>query len=573
MVMNNKIRIVLGIALLTLAVSCVKLIEPTPSFAPSTVAFSASASATTVAVAAADSLKAALTLTWNDPKFSVGLKNSKFTVMVAKAGANFTSFSSKEFTNALSGDLTGKDLNGMALRFGGVIGQPVALEMMVVASQLNNNEPKKSAVIPISVTAFSGFVLAASPAAITTNPATPSATGVTFSWTKAFSGFTGVITYELQHAKNGTSFASPTTVDVTGFSKSFTHLELNSIALGYDVAPSVAGNVQFRMKATNEIGAISYSSTSTVAITPYIAINSVGIIGDATPGSWGTDTDLYRPDANKPSEWTTVIYLIGGKEAKFRIDDDWATNWGATGFPSGTGTKNGPNIPISSSGYYRVDFNAATGAYTFTARTVPSIPNGLSLTGDGIGGWGNDTNLTQSGTDPNVYTGTVNLTVGSIKFRHTGDWGINWGGSGGNDAPVNFPSSWGKGDGGNIKINTAGSYFVWINIATGEYAFGPANRGTPYADIGVIGDSTPNGWGNDTDLIKNPANPFKWSKKLTLVAGQAKFRANNDWGVNWGAKPFPAGVATQGGDNIENVTAGTYQITFNTLTGEYTFTK
>lgn len=564
--MNNKIRIVWGIALLTLAVSCVKLIEPTPSFAPSTVAFSASASATTVAAAPADSLNPALTLTWNDPKFSVGLKNSKFTVMVAKTGTNFTSFASKEFTNALKGDLTGKDINGMALKFGGVIGQPIALDMMVVASQANNNEPKKSAVIPISVTAFSGFGLAASPAAITTNPATPSATGVTFSWNKAFSGFTGVVTYELQHAKNGTSFASPTTVAVTGFSKSFTHLELNSIALGYDVAPSAAGNVQFRMKAINELGAISYSATASVAITPYIAINSVGIIGDATPGGWGTDTDLYRPDASKPSEWEVVVYLIGGKEVLFRENDLWDTKWGVGG-------KGGNNIPIANSGYYKAKLNVATGVYSFTPITVPSIPNGLSLTGDGIGGWGVDTNLTQSGTDPNVYTGTVSLTVGSVKFRHTGDWNINWGGTAGDNDPANYPSAWGKGGGGNIKINTAGSYFVWINIATGEYAFGPANRGTPYADIGVIGDSTPNGWGSDTDLIKNPANPFKWSKKLTLVTGQAKFRANNDWGVNWGSKPFPAGVATQGGDNIENVTAGTYQITFNTLTGEYTFTK
>jgi hypothetical protein len=565
MVMNNKIRIVLGFALLTLAVSCVKLIEPTPSFAPSTVAFSASASGTTVAASAADSLKTALTLTWNDPKFSVGLKNSKFTVMAAKAGTNFAAFVSKEFTNALTGDLTGKDLNGMALKFGGVIGQPVALEMMVVASQVNNNEPKKSAVIPVSVTAFSGFGLAGSPATITTNPATPSATGVTFSWNKAFSGFTGVITYELQHAKNGTSFASPTTVAVTGFSKSFTHLELNSIALGYDVAPSVAGNVQFRMKATNELGAISYSSTSTVAITPYIAINSVGIIGDATPGSWGTDTDLYRPDASKPSEWTTVVYLIGGKEAKFRIDDDWATNWGATGFPSGTGTKNGPNIPISSTGYYKVDFNAATGAYTFTSRTVPSVTSVSAIGAATAGGWGSDTNLTQDPTNANIFTGTITLTTGEMKFRKTGDWGTNWGAS-------TFPSGWGVADGPNIAV-TAGTYFVRLDIATGEYAFGPADRATPYAVVGIIGDSTPLGWGNDTGLIKNPANPFKWSKKLVLVNGEAKFRANNDWGVNWGDAPFPAGVGTSGGSNIKNVTAGTYQVTFNTLTGEYTFTK
>ncbi len=564
--MKIGLKSVVVVALMAVAVGCVKLIEPTPSFAPSTVAFSASASATSVAAAAADSLKAALTLTWNDPKFSVGLKNSKFTVMVAKTGTNFTSFASKEFTNALTGDLAGKDLNGMALKFGGVIGQPVALEMMVVASQANNNEPKKSAVLPLSVTAFSGFGLTGSPAALTTNPATPSATGVTFTWNRAFSGFSGVITYELQHAKTGTSFATPTTVAVTGFSKSFTHLELNSIALGYDVAPSVAGNVLFRIKATNELGAIAYSSTSTVAITPYIAINSVGIIGAATPGGWGADTDLYRPDMSKPSEWQVILKLTGGQNLLFIEDDKFDTKWGVGG-------KGGADIPIATSGFYLAKLNVATGVYSFTPVTVPSIPNGLSLTGDGIGGWGVDTNLTQSGTDPNVYTGTVNLTVGSVKFRHTGDWGINWGGAAGDNDPSNYPSAWGKGGGGNIKINTAGTYFVSINIATGEYAFGPTNRSTSYSQVGLIGDATPGNWNTDTFMKKNPSNPFKWSMKVNLVAGKALFRANSDWGIKWADKAFPSGIGLSNGSDIEGITPGTYQVTLNTLSGEYTFTK
>ena len=563
--MKIGLKFIAIVALMAMAAGCAKLIEPTPSFAPSTVGFSAATSTAAVAAAAADSTKAALTVTWNDPKFSVGLKNSKFTVMVGKAGANFGTFSTKEFTNALTGDLTGKDLNGMALKFGGVIGQTVALELVVVASQLNNNEPKKSAVLPISVTAFSGFGLASSPAAITTNPATPSAVGVTFSWNKAFSGFSGLITYELQHAKNGTSFATPTVVAVTGFSKTFTHLELNSIALGYDVAPSVAGNVQFRMKATNELGAITYSSIASVAITPYIAINAVGIIGDATPGGWNVDTDMYRPDASKPSEWTTIVYLIGGKSAKFRLDDDWATNWGANAFPSGTGVKNGANIPVNNSGYYKVDFNAATAAYTFTARTVPSLTS-MSVIGAATpGGWSSDTNLVQDPSNANVFTGTVVLTAGEMKFRKTGDWGINWGAN-------TFPSGWGTQDGSNISV-TAGTYFIRIDIATGEYSFGPANRSTAYSDVSIIGSGTPNGWNDpDTDMIKNPANPFKWSKKLTLVAGEAKFRADNGWSVNWGQTAFPNGVGTDGGPNIP-VTAGVYQITFNSLTGEYTFTK
>lgn len=562
--MNIRFKLVSVVALLAFTVACVQQIEPPKQFTASTTDFAITPSATTVAAAAADSTKTALTLTWNDPKFSVGLKNSKFTVMAGKSGANFTSFITKEFTNSLTGALTGKDLNGMALKLGGVVGQPIALDMMVIASQQNNNEPKKSNVIQVSVTAFSGFGLVASPAAITTNPATPTATGTTFTWNNGFSGFTGVTTYQLQHAQAGTSFAAPTVVAVTGFSKSFTHLELNSIALGYNIAPSVAGNVEFRVKATNELGAVTYSSVTSLAITPYIAINSVGIIGSATPGGWSTDTDLYRPDATKPSEWTTIIYLTGGNEAKFRIDDDWATNWGANTFPSGTGTKDGPNIPVNSTGYYKVDFNAATGAYNFTLRTVPSLTSVSVIGAATPGGWGSDTNLTQDGSNPNVFTGTVTFTDGEMKFRKTGDWGTNWGGN-------TYPSGWGTQDGPNIAVK-AGTYFVWINIATGEYAFGPTNRSQPYAGASIIGSGTPGGWGADTNLIQSPANAFKYSKKVVIVDGEAKFRKTGDWGVNWGQTTFPNGVGTDGGPNIP-VAAGTYQITFNSLTGEYTFVK
>ena len=70
----------------------------------------------------------------------------------------------------------------MALKFGGVIGQPVALEMIVIASQENNNEQKKSNVVQITVTAFSGFGLTSTPSTVTTNSATPTAIGATFAW-------------------------------------------------------------------------------------------------------------------------------------------------------------------------------------------------------------------------------------------------------------------------------------------------------------------------------------------------------------------------------------------------------
>jgi hypothetical protein len=107
---------------------------------------------------------------------------------------------------------------------------------------------------------------------------------------------------------------------------------------------------------------------------------------------------------------------------------------------------------------------------------------------------------------------------------------------------------------------------------SGQYFFMPTNRATPYTALGIIGDATAEGWDADTDLIQDPANPFLWSKSVTVTDGETKFRAEDDWAVNWGASSFPGGVGAQDGPNIP-VKAGTYFVTFNTGTGEYYFLK
>ncbi len=94
-----------------------------------------------------------------------------------------------------------------------------------------------------------------------------------------------------------------------------------------------------------------------------------------------------------------------------------------------------------------------------------------------------------------------------------------------------------------------------------------------FESIGIIGSATPGGWDTDTDMTKNGDNPCLWEiSDIVLTAGEAKFRANNDWGVNWGDTAFPAGTGTQDGSNIP-VTAGTYSVSINACTGAYTFTE
>ena len=134
-----------------------------------------------------------------------------------------------------------------------------------------------------------------------------------------------------------------------------------------------------------------------------------------------------------------------------------------------------------------------------------------------------------------MWTGTVTLTEGMAKFRADNDWANNWGGP-------TYPSGVGFGNGPDIAVK-AGTYFVRINDATGEYAFMPANDAAPYAVLGIIGTATPGGWDSDTDLTVNPSNPYQWSKIITLTDGESKFRADDAWMIIGAPRNFREGLA------------------------------
>ena len=65
-------------------------------------------------------------------------------------------------------------------------------------------------------------------------------------------------------------------------------------------------------------------------------------------------------------------------------------------------------------------------------------------------------------------------------------------------------------------------------------------------------------------------NAVTLTTSTTTGDGGVKFRDNNNWSINWGSPSFPNGIGTQDGANIM-VQAGTYNLTFNSLTGEYSF--
>ncbi|HEY9113943.1 MAG TPA: hypothetical protein VIN10_04540 [Bacteroidales bacterium] len=121
----------------------------------------------------------------------------------------------------------------------------------------------------------------------------------------------------------------------------------------------------------------------------------------------------------------------------------------------------------------------------------------------------------------------------------------------------------------------------------------------PTAKLGLAGEF--NHWGGngaDWFLTQDNSNPNLWTATITLDAGDdwyggvgdnvdfdnldgiiyMKFRRNQQWLINWGDNTFSSGIGYQDGPNIP-VPLGvgnsdiTYDVTFNSATGDYNFTE
>lgn len=287
----------------------------------------------------------------------------------------------------------------------------------------------------------------------------------------------------------------------------------------------------------------------------YFELDSdIGIIGSATPFGWDADVSMFQSDTDTNEYYLTLDLLAG--EAKFRANDAWDINWGAIDFPSGTGTQNGPNIPIPQAGTYYITFNKATGNYNFEALLTI---NTIGIIGDATpGGWADETSMTQNPNNGNLWTLSTPLTDGGLQFS-INDGQLVWGGP-------DFPTGIATEDGDTIPV-TGGNWLIELNTATGAYTF---NIIEIFETVGIIGDATPGGWDNDTDMQRSPTDSSEWSLRIVLTDGEAKFRANDAWDVNWGSGDFPSGIATRDGANIP-ITAGEYVVTFNSITGAYNF--
>ena len=133
---------------------------------------------------------------------------------------------------------------------------------------------------------------------------------------------------------------------------------------------------------------------------------------------------------------------------KFCTQPNWdGTNYGGAFF----GQESDNIMMTQEAGFYQVDVDLSAKTYTLTPFTIGIIGNATPK------GWAGDTDMTYNPEERCWELKDVELTDGEMKFRHTNDWNLNWGGP--LDALVH--------DGDNIAV-AAGTYDIKLKVNWAE---------------------------------------------------------------------------------------------------------
>ena len=202
----------------------------------------------------------------------------------------------------------------------------------------------------------------------------------------------------------------------------------------------------------------------------------------------------------------------------------------------------------SPSGYYKLNVDALANTYTAVATVWGVI--GSATPGD----WGDETPMTYNPAQKQ-WQGGFTLKQAEFKFRANHSWDYNYG-SDNNDGKL-------QAGGKNIPIDQENDYAITLDLSKpNEYTYSAYRWG-------LIGDATPGGWSDDTDM-KWDASKRVFTVTLDLSAKQFKFRANDGWDVNYGGD---LNSLTPGGDNISVSEDGNYTITLDPWAKKATVTK
>ncbi|SMG18028.1 hypothetical protein SAMN05661096_01020 [Marivirga sericea] len=333
-------------------------------------------------------------------------------------------------------------------------------------------------------------------------------------------------------------------------------------------------------------------------------INSVGLIGAATPNGGNDDTPLTGSVDEEGGSWTGSDILLRAGWYKFRFNGTWNIDRRIDpdgGLTSDNGylmfTNFGGAIDDLEPGNVGGNFEmTAENEGVFDIEVAFSIENGFAFsqerTGDapeitfdpaeyqfGVIGSANangfdaDRNMHYVGLNEGVHkwVGVVYFGETSVddqgrrfKLRTNDDWTFNLGGvlpADGSEATLAV-------NGADIEAPAEGAYYITLSTADEGGTWISTMSATGW---GVIGEGSPSAsWEEDVDMATDGFVEGVTTYTLTgEFTGEYKFRAGDSWDFNLGGDPA---ALTAGGDNLSVDATESYTVTL-TFDGEnYTAT-
>jgi hypothetical protein len=285
-------------------------------------------------------------------------------------------------------------------------------------------------------------------------------------------------------------------------------------------------------------------------------ISTLYVLGDATTAGW----DINNPISmnNTAANQFSKMLPLGGSPKGFKFiltQGSWAVNWGtfeSSAITLGTDydlNPGGNNIMVSDSGNYIISVNFETNKFKVISFNPP---DSLYLVGGSTpAGWDPNAALAFTKVSPGVFQIFSPLLTSGWGFKflpHKGSWDGDWG-----DNP-NLTGKLIQDGETNCTVADSGFYRVTVDFNTMSWT-------VLKTDWGIIGSAIPPyNWSVDVNLnYVGGAEPFTWEiTNYAVLGAEFKFRANDDWAVNFG-DDGNNGSLEYNGSNIP-ITAGNVTI-------------
>ena len=313
-------------------------------------------------------------------------------------------------------------------------------------------------------------VITLSPATIVLAATAANDTVEAINYTPATYGFSAAITYTIQIAKAGTSFASPKQVNLGSKTQlKYLGAGLNQLAIVAGIAPGTSGQLEVRVKAVLSDSIFTYSAPVTLTVTPYQDLYPALMV----KGGNGWKTPVTRTNgflltavktADKYEGYINLPNADGYGGDAFQLvstTNGTVYGWGGTGTTITAGSSG--NLWLTPApNYMKMNVD-------ITANTINYTPVKFYISGDDNGWSTSATPMTYNIATNQLVATNVSLTAGkAIVFTCNAGYAISYKVDAGGKLIFAGPPSW---TGNNIPVPKTGTFTVTLDLSAGDGSY------------------------------------------------------------------------------------------------------